>query len=182
MKSFLTGLPRSRTAFFATLLTWTDSLFFHDPPCLNTEQLREFIDEKERHYGQLHLGISDASLLFHWRKLVEWYPDARWVYIHRDYDDVKKSCEAAFGPVPGLFEMHMEAENFIRHVNPMVIEFDEVDMEKCYDVANHLGVTIGLSHRVAMLCDMNIQIHPPVLKRRFEALKCQQLVDTKEAA
>lgn len=78
--------------------------------------------------------------------------------------------------------MHSELLELERHVNPMVVNFDSIDPVKCYEIAEYLGIDIGPATRVRQLCDMNIQIHPPVLKQRLENLRMSTNVYTEKTA
>lgn len=183
---FITGLPRSRTAWFANLFTWGDSICYHDGLCPEDGLcLVSSFDHllKRLKEGNGPRGHSCASNILVWRKLHKEFPDAKWVFVSRDggaiIDSVSKILKF---DVEQWNSMSNEAMVMIKEIGPMVVHFDCIDPVGCYGISNHLGIDIGPAARVRQLCDMNIQIHPPILKRRLESLKCQQLVDTKEAA
>lgn len=70
----------------------------------------------------------------------------------------------------------------VEECDPKVVKFETIDPLVCYSIAEYLGINIGPIERVRQLCDMNIQIHPPVLKARLERLRSQQFVDSEVSA
>lgn len=177
MKSFITCLPRSRSAFFATMMTWTNSIFYHDIP------IQDSLPGVETG-GDVHYGVSDSSLVFYWTGLHALYPNAKWVVIRRSIYDVIKSCRKITENIDEdrILDMQDELDVLQSSLNPLVVDFSEITPRRCYDIAEYLGVDIGPAVRVCQLCDMNIQIHPPVLRERLRALNVSTIVDTEEAA
>jgi predicted P-loop ATPase/GTPase len=118
-----------------------------------------------------------------WRTLRKWFPDAKWVVIDRRFDDVLKSCsdiEPACRDNLKLMKCHLDC--LIAEIHPMVVNFQDIDPIWSYRVSQYLGIGIGPATRVRQLCDMNIQIHPPVLKQRLENLRVSTIVDTEKTA
>lgn len=95
---FITGLPRSRTAWLANLFTWGDSFCYHDalPDC---ESLGE-LDIMLGGLPYLEIGLSDSSLLLIWRALVRRYPTSKWVLIRRDKREALRSFRRYFKEHP----------------------------------------------------------------------------------
>ena len=77
---FVTGMPRSRTAWLAAWLTTDKTICYHDPRGITLEVLQE------RNPGR-RVGISgpETCLLF------EQYPTAPWVIVQRDSTEALKS-------------------------------------------------------------------------------------------
>ena len=182
---FITGLPRSRTAWFANLFTWGDSICYHD--ALHSDptvgRLVYMLKDVPAVCGAKR-GHSCASNLLAWRELDAHFPDAQWVVIERRFDDVLAACSDILPTTrrDALLVMQSQIAGIVEHLDPMMVQFESINMTRCYEIAEYLGIDIGPATRVRQLCDMNIQIHPPVLRKRLESLKCQQFVDTKEAA
>lgn len=122
--------------------------------------------------GNIHYGVSDSSLLFRWRNTAERFPNAKWVVIQRDFGDCLRSCQKVHPEIsrPGLLTMQIALEELVATLKPMVVNFDEIDPIKCYEIAAYLDIDIGPATRVRQLCDMNIQIHPPILQKRLASL------------
>ena len=81
---FITGLPRSRTAWLANLFTTEESVCHHEPARGMGALLMDG-------WRKSRIGISDASLVLQFAELREQYPDAPWVYVDRDPQQVIKS-------------------------------------------------------------------------------------------
>lgn len=58
-------------------------------------------------------------------------------------------------------------------LNHIDVSFDRITPSLCYSISEYLGVDIGPEARVRQLCDMNIQIHPPILRERLTRLSQQ---------
>lgn len=88
---FITGFPRSRTAWTATYLTQGNIHCFHDGlvECDEVKGLRSLFESA----GKPFVGNSDpANALFH-PFLMEAFPDANWFVIWREPKEVLKSLE-----------------------------------------------------------------------------------------
>ena len=158
----ITGLPRSKTALLSTIFTWGTSFCYH-----------EFFGNKTIPKGFDHIGISDPALLFMWEKESHERPDMRWVVVVRDVEESHKSIsridpEITFDQV---MSAKAELDRLMWALHPLIVSFDDTDAEMCREIAKYLGIDIGPIERVRQLCDMNIQIHPPILKKRLEQLK-----------
>lgn len=190
---FITGLVRSKTGWLSNLLTWGPTFCWHDA-FYGVRSDAEFNRKMDFHeFAPVFInaiGIADAALTNCWVRLNKDYPEAKWVVIERDFEDVFLSAQNTFEIWPnkevlrnGLMSTRRDLEYLCSALKPKVMKFDDLgSVDKCYELASYLGVVIGPRQRVQQLCDMNIQIHPPILRKRLEALKCQQIVDTKEAA
>ena len=82
---FITGLPRSRTAWLANLFTTGEQVCHHDllGKVSNVEQFRRMLKDGA--------GVSDASLIWLFPKLREMYPAARWLLVERAATDTINS-------------------------------------------------------------------------------------------
>lgn len=84
---FITGLPRSRTAWLANLLTWGDSFCFHEATtgCSSMEQLKATLETVP--IGTRHIGNSDPNLGLIAQSIMETFPQCRVVLIHRPLEE-----------------------------------------------------------------------------------------------
>ena len=102
---FITGMPRSRTAWLANLLTYGPSFCYHDL----TRETRDSVEFGVRLQSAEALvsGDSDSGLLLDVEKWVQVFPRARWVLIHRNAEECEKSFRRYFHPerpYPGVTE------------------------------------------------------------------------------
>lgn len=86
---FITGLPRSRTAWLANLMTYGPSFCWHDALQHGVLQLRDFLARPI--CGITHIGNSDSGLSVQYGKIESWYPAPRWVFIRRDREEAMQS-------------------------------------------------------------------------------------------
>ena len=91
---FVTGLPRSRTAWLANLLTENKSVCWHElTGTLNSiAELKDLVERAETEI----VGVSEPTLLPHWSEINQLLPDARWVFVRRDKVECARSYSAAF--------------------------------------------------------------------------------------
>lgn len=94
---FITGLPRSRTAWLAAL--------FNQPEigvsCIHEllPQSKQIVDmprvwEKQlKGHSLTHAGMSSPGLYVYHRELTQWYPEAQWLIVERDPEDVYASTK-----------------------------------------------------------------------------------------
>ncbi len=173
--AFVTGMPRSRTAWFANYLTYSDSFFYHDP--FVSTGINEMIGILAFNEMWKHRGISDASLLTHWRRFTKVFPMARWVVIQRPFDEVLESCEQFIEiDRDKLLESAEELGNLISEVKPMIVDFRTITPDKALSVANFFGINAGGWARAEMLCRFNVQIHPPLLKQGIDQVLMNETV------
>lgn len=80
---FITGLPRTRTAWLANLFCTESTVCFHEP----TAKVLELVSG----FPWLRVGVSDATLTLRWPAIKEAWPNARWLYVERDPADAMRS-------------------------------------------------------------------------------------------
>lgn len=135
---FITGLPRTRTAWLANLLTYGNSFCLHDG--LMQGGLAGLV-AMLRTLGQSRsfVGDADSGLTFHAAELVQLFPDARWLFIRRDPAKAEASYKKHFdgrdpyvspgASVSALFERLVKQCDHARTVVPKFaeIEFDTLN-------------------------------------------------------
>jgi hypothetical protein len=84
---FVTGFPRSGTAWMANLLTDGTSVCLHDVllNCGNVEQLAALMKGYD--------GVSDPALALVWPDVARRWPKARWIVMRRDGEEALESYE-----------------------------------------------------------------------------------------
>lgn len=95
---FITGFPRSRTAWLANLFTWGNSFCFHDPTKYGISPLR--VAEVLQRSAALYTGASDSGLARMARPMRRIFPRARWLIVHRPKGDAQDSFERFFNARP----------------------------------------------------------------------------------
>jgi hypothetical protein len=167
---FVTGLPRSRTAWFANYLTWADSFCYHDA-LVGVDGIEAMLDLANQ-TPATKVGFSDPALLFFWPKLMALCPGAKWVVILRDPRAVKASSEAAFGAAlkdDQLQRAEQAQLNLLREVPALTAEFHELTGPALTTIAHYLGIDMPV-HRTKQLMRLQVQIHPTLLKRDIARL------------
>ena len=135
---FLTGYPRSRTAWLANFFT-TGPVFCHHDGLRGCKDL-DALDRKLRMNGRTHVGDSDSALLLFHVELRARYPDAKWVLIERNSHDAIADFNRAFPGVLNVTETlaaFAELEKGMVEVRKFAVRvgFDALNSE---DVARRL--------------------------------------------
>jgi hypothetical protein len=125
---FIFGLPRSRTAWVANLLTWGASMVYHELwSQMNTAD--DFVAELNEWPEFYTLGNSDSTNLIMADWIFEEYPDAKWVYLERDEADVMVSlekCQPDLAPaLPQLRELARNAKAEVQKRGGLVFQVDD---------------------------------------------------------
>jgi hypothetical protein len=176
---FITGLPRSRTAWLANLLTYGVSHCRHDglAECKSVDGLVDLMLGTNAIYS----GDSDSGLLFFADRIKSLVPAARWVVVERDMRDAWKSYRNHFKAVPypgteGVSEASMDAlwdtvvgayDRTRNGLDAMKVSFD--DLEKRNTVKAIWEWCIPEvpwnQHRYEMLQRMSVNVIPKKLRR-----------------
>lgn len=137
---FVTGLPRSRTAWMANFLTHPPVAFcYHD-------LLRVDPALKRLHApGAKFVGDSDSALVLEPMRWVQKFPDARWVLINRPVSDCFESFSKWFsgkrvypgtppdrGALARLFTLCARLVDQAEKVLPnvLIVDFESLDEEE----------------------------------------------------
>jgi hypothetical protein len=159
---FITGLPRSRTAWLANLLTTDKTLCLH-------EGLMKCAGVDDPHYG-LHyhpgyeaVGDCGASLAPHWVALNERFPDAQWVVVRRNIEDVRESHARAFPelpPVPASITDELDAlVQAIPVERLLVIGYSHLDnIDTCAYLFQHCTGLRPDRQRIKLLQDLRVTV------------------------
>lgn len=127
---FITGLPRSRTAWFANLFTTDSTLCFHEP----AEPVGQLI---QSHPGA-RIGVSCSGLVFRFRELSDKYPLARWLYVERDRNQALESLLRFTREQVAIESRHFEqvfdwhaaaSAEMKRHLGVLVVRFEDLNRE-----------------------------------------------------
>lgn len=98
MDFYITGLPRSKTAWFSAYFTY-DNFRCHHEMVANRGFLSILTHKKDPLVIE---GNSDSALLNHWQNVTISEPESKWLIVKREFEECKRSCLAF-----GLSEHHI---------------------------------------------------------------------------
>lgn len=164
MNFFITGLPRSRTGWFANLFTTEKSFCHHDLTGYagTMAKFQEMMQDGE------NVGDSDSGLLLHFDCLLKRFPEARWVVIWRDSLESFNSLGKSF---PGLnrtgFSKLIQARNQItkwqsmtRDSRILVVTFLDLDAaEKIRKIWQHCLPNVPFNEKRFLLLN-KLRVEP----------------------
>ena len=146
---FVTGLPRSRTAWMANFLTWRDSFCHHDllSECEHIDNLRGFLQVTAKDNDCQFVGTSDSGLCIWHRELLELFPAAKVVVIRRDPLEAAEDYARNFGQsgyggvaIPPKGQLNKMFKGMDSILDEMVEEWPEGQMlNLSMAVLDHLG-------------------------------------------
>lgn len=167
------GLPRSMTAWVSCFLTCGEVFCQHE--LAEKMPIKDIIDEIRSPIFPVS-GICDSGLIFHWKKMVEAFPNARFAYIDRDSDEcvdslmgLGLSCKAASDIVRGPV---FQSWDFCTKFKPEIFEFDELQTEAGakrlwdYCAPHH---PLPPAHLRKMM-SLKVTVHPKVYREAADAL------------
>ena len=126
---FVTGLPRSRTAWFAAYLCGLGKLVLHEGlDGLKSKQ--EFSDLMSTCDGD-----SDPSLVF--TDFQSMFPGHKTLIIHRPIKDVKRSLDAIGIVFPLRYLKYLTMK--MAHLDGLHVQFDDID-ERLEDITKFFGI------------------------------------------
>lgn len=172
---FITGLPRSRTAWLANLFTTGNVFCFHEAPA--------FVDMKPERFPELfkgrnceYVGNSDSSVPFYAKQIVEMFPDTKFVYIRGDIEKTVTECSIIFErPMRPAVELCQKLlTEFADTYKPLKVDVDCLDKLNIAKMLWEYCVpTIPFDEqRYIMLRDMDVKLTEKGLDKRRELL-CQ---------
>jgi hypothetical protein len=143
---FITGLPRSRTAWLANWLTTATSRCYHEGVLLakSYAEYRQLMTDAGP--SVMACGDSNSSLAFIQEQLIEDFPKARWIIIERRQDHAFLSYRMAFGSLEEhdvskrkFDKLTLRLLELRRRVPHETFQFDDLnDLETCRGLWFHL--------------------------------------------
>lgn len=154
---FVTGLPRSRTAWVANWLTTDMTICFHD---VEPETSKFLLNKR--------VGFAGPELIWKMRELERSFPSAPWLFLMRDPDECLASWKKAAGKVlphshPDFALLWKKRVEILEDsdglpLHSLVISYEELDEEPvARAVWQHLIGTPFDLDRWKMLTEFNIQ-------------------------
>ena len=136
MDFFVTGLPRSKTAWMSLYLTRDRFRCYHE--LLAQAGVKQCM--KFEHAVETVVGNSDSGLLLYYQQFVEQFPTSPWIHIIRDEDEVMESSIKFGIPKPNI-EFAIYCRNQLRadmNGDPNYLEipfnFTDLDLEKVCEI------------------------------------------------
>lgn len=127
-KFFITGLPRSRTAWMSVFLSGGNTICYHDA-CENLSDIKH-IDDMYRSDFYKHVGISDSGLGFFLPYILE-HVKPRTLIIERDPADVIESLKKISMLDTNFIELlHQELLKAKGHPLVMWVPFESLDSKR----------------------------------------------------
>lgn len=145
---FITGLPRSRTAWMAALMTDADTFCWHE--AMNGCKTRAEFYGRMCIGGYQNVGNSDSGLVL--TDFQRRWPHAPTVIIHRPYDEVMNSLQAL-----GDYAIHRNWVDWIMQLKGLHVNFADLD-ERIPEIHRYLiGRDID-RRKLQLFQAMNVQL------------------------
>jgi hypothetical protein len=163
---FITGYPRSRTAWLSVALTNGRTTCLHDVAMEMEVVVRRLAHNND---PKSQLGISDPSLLVYFGALSSAFPQAPWVLVNR----IPAICMMSLCKVMSWDYRDMPLdfvngfERVRAHPQTLTVNFSAID-NRIQDIAIHCGVR--LRHDIEALKRLNIQVKPDLMRKEVAAL------------
>lgn len=162
---FVTGLPRSRTAWLANFLTAQGALCVHEGLLYGQEPLIAWLQASTRR------GLSDSMLSIHWQAIFAHFQDYRLVIIERDPEQCWESLtlfldrEELRVPRRALQLQFAEAQRCLQQMaqrcTHLAVKFDDLgDLPTLRDLWEHCLPGLPFDEeRARLLARLNVQQH-----------------------
>ena len=136
---FVTGLPRSRTAWFSE---WLECLHEGMEGCYTRT---EYINKVKR-------GDSSSALMFF--PIKDFFPDSPVLIVERDMNEIISSLSKIGLFNDDVYKMLQESRRRLDKMDGLRVDFHKLDFEEIW---NHLIGSGFDKHRTEIMNDMNIQ-------------------------
>jgi len=175
---FITGYPRSRTAWLANLFTTGDVFCYHEAEVM-CGGLENSIDMLCQKTGKI-VGNSCSAILIRQDVYKKHFPNARYLLVKRNPLEVRVGIERIFSreltniQIDHVMDVILkQVTSFVENFGPMVVEYenlnDEAEIKRIWKHLLPNGPEIDMV-RYRMLNSMNIQLTEEALKLRRDAI------------
>ena len=134
-KFFITGLPRSRTAWLASFFTGNNSFCYHEMLRISSgfeDGIKKMLNRKE-----MYVGNSDSSLPIWMDKIDHILRDSPIVIIERDIDEVANSLTNLFGhnDFTKMLDTTLEGLEIIKNkYNYISVDYNKLSEQSCLEM------------------------------------------------
>lgn len=172
---FITGLPRSRTAWLSVLLSDQDSFCYHEL-LSNCQGISEFHKKLSNPFFN-KVGNSDSGLSLYWDKIKNYYKNCPLILIYRNeqesLDSLKNSLKLSQEQAEFVIEYTSEK---LKTLDPtLTVYYEDLDnYEICNDIFKHI-INKNLKYeKWEALNKLNITVELPKLNitKSKEVLEC----------
>lgn len=169
---FVTGRPRSRTAWLANFLTWGDTFCFHDALRL-VDDPRQIGQVFARVSHAAAVGLADPAILFFQDALRAAYPGAAWIFIDRDCRETIPAFDRVLSQQASpesIASIESHAARLLWQPGVIRVPYAQLDA-----FAPSLGRMVrgpqfdSPRERLSSLSRLQVQIHPGVLAEELSA-------------
>lgn len=150
LKFFITGLPRSRTAWFANFFTTGGSFCYHE--ALNHYPNKGALTGAMTG-AKFYYGNSDSALPF--TKFQEWF-NAPTVIIERNADEVIESLYKLYGEHAAIPKLVLAGQVKLKHLRGLRVAFQDID-SRLHEIWDYCVDSIYDVERAEALMKLNIQ-------------------------
>lgn len=150
MNFFITGLPRSRTSWFASFMSSGDIFCHHEAMnrCKSTEEFYEKLKLPYRLVGDADCGLAYSDF----QKL-----NSPTLIIHRDKHEVLESLiSSGITNDRSVINILTDLESRLLDLKGLHVRFEEID-SRLYEIYYHLTGDQVDENRVKLFTNMNIQ-------------------------
>lgn len=150
MNFFITGLPRSRTSWFASFMTSGDVFCYHEAlnGCKSSEEFYQKLKLPYRLVGNSDCGLAYTDF----QKL-----NAPTLIIHRDKHEVLESLvNNGITDDPSVINLLTDLEMRLLGLKGLHVRFDEIDL-RLTEIFQYLTGDYPDAGRVKLFTNMNIQ-------------------------
>lgn len=155
---FVTGLPRSRTAWFSCFLSSDNYFCYHEASArYMLEDWKAFAEAQE-----IPVGNSDSGLIFVSGEMVHLFPDSPVVVIRRPVEDVHTSLikTLGFSDLNLLYRQAEKLDLLEQHPNVLSVIYDELDELSVRKIFKWVLPEFDWPEdRFNLFKNMNIQLH-----------------------
>lgn len=183
---FITGLPRSRTAWLANLFSYENSFCFHEAlrECTEIKDIKKIFNGVDKQY----VGDSDSGLPFFIDEVLDLFPESKLVLVNRGISEVIDSLGKVFPNYPEIEKIVIKTQNAINDMvnkyKPFILDFEDLnDMGVCKLLWEYCIPGIVFDERRWRMLDlMNVEVNiskymnslpEPATKLMKEKILCQ---------
>ena len=150
LKFFITGLPRSRTAWLANFFTTGEVFCYHE--ALNNYPNKDALTAAMTGV-KFYYGNADSALPF--TKFQEWF-SAPTVIIERNADEVIESLYKLYGKYTAIPELVLAGQAKLKHLRGLRVAFQDID-SRLHEIWDYCVDSIYDVERAEALMKLNMQ-------------------------
>lgn len=115
---FIAGLPRTRSTWLANFLTYKTGFCFHEAIrlCYKIEDMKVLFKSIE----ESNVGDADTMLIQYKDQILNMFPNAKWIIVKRDFENVMKSLEKRYA-----FRQPENDRVFFKEIEKKLIDFEK---------------------------------------------------------